>query len=293
MLLDQRRIRETARTPTRGGSQVPVYVPADQRRKTRKVSEASARKRLLYARYIGWAQTTAKRPSLIGRAGERVAHSSLLDAASAGYRVDPSIGNVRTLLGRDVPGGPLDFGAHLITLNNGVPGPTITIAGEVKNIREWIYPQAPEIFQLLDKAATLQVSSGAQILPVLVCRRVHYTAGLMAKQLGFFIASANSQFILPHEEADERLLSEVRDELGFKDLERRERSHPLLLKYFRDSIPLRAAEMARTFCRFAPILVRHAHLLREDSVRGQARIFYMDRLCEELAAETSSPLGWR
>ena len=276
-----------------GARKSPCYVPVDRRRKLRRVADAAARKRLLYARYMGWAKTTDKRPSLVGRAGEEVAHASLLAAANVGYNIQPGIGSVRRLLGMDVPGGPLDLGAHLITLSDGVPGPTVTLAIEAKNIREWIYPQAPEIFQLLDKASQLQLATGAPVLPVLVCRKAHYTAGMMAKQLGFFIAPANAQFILAHEEVEERLLQEVRDELGFKDLEKRPGPHPLLETYFTRSIPPRAFAMAQTFSGFAPIIAEFSYELRDEGLRGGARAFLMDQFCDRLTRETNAALGWR
>jgi hypothetical protein len=274
-LLADGRIQQTA-VVTRGGGAIPVFVPTNQRRRTRAVADAVSRKRLLYARYLGWAQATKFRPSLVGRAGERVVHNSLLAAASTGYRVDPSVGNVNRLLGGPIVGGSLDAAAHLLTIKNDVPGPTITLPIEVKNIREWVYPYAAELYQLLDKAANLQLRANVPILPVFVCRRAHKTTYKMAKQIGCFVAEAKAQFILDHAEVEDRLLTEVTGELGFTDLEKTERENRLLTSLFRDSIPPAAVEMADRFSLVAPVLARFTADLRDTYVRGPSRKSQMD-----------------
>jgi hypothetical protein len=55
-----------------------------------------------------------------------------------------------------------------------------------------------ELYQLLDKCARLQVQYPQQrLVPVLVCRRAHYTTFVMAKNLGFAVLPMMAQPILP------------------------------------------------------------------------------------------------
>jgi hypothetical protein len=68
-------------------------------------------------------------------------------------------------------------------------GAAVTIPVEVKNLRDWMLPASPEVYQLLEKAAAVQAANPkAAIMPVLICRRVHFTLFRMAKDLGFFVS---------------------------------------------------------------------------------------------------------
>jgi hypothetical protein len=215
-LMRRRTIQQLTAT-SRGGRSVPV-IALSEHASTTVVERAAARKRLLLARYLGWAQGTPSRPGIIGPAAERVTHASLLAAAPLGYRLaNPAGGGVTEFLGVRL-NGPLDNAAFLTPLApNGLPLPTVAVPIEVKNVRDWLYPFSPEPYQLLAKATTLQKAQPAQrIMPTLVCRRAHITLYRMAKDLGFFIIEPKRQFITPT--VDEEHLREVRSELGFIDL---------------------------------------------------------------------------
>ncbi len=128
---------------TRGQGIIPVLIPGDTRRRKRRIADAAARKRLLFARYLGWTRTTSHRPSLVGRAGELVAHQSLLEAAANGYYVDGRIGNLTDFAGQPVTGGDLDFGAHLIPLENGRPGSPIACPVKSRTYASGSIPSPP------------------------------------------------------------------------------------------------------------------------------------------------------
>ena len=145
----------------RGGREITVYGLANRRqlRRETKFDVVAARKRLLETRYLGWAEGSA-RARVIGDAGELVTHRSLHAAAASGYRiVNPThrLGNVEILFNRPVPGGSLDNAAHLI-VDTPHGESVVTVVIEVKNLRAWLYPRAEEIYQLLDKAAQLQIA---------------------------------------------------------------------------------------------------------------------------------------
>jgi hypothetical protein len=227
---------------TRGGQAIETIQPADIRRRKTAVSQAAARKRLLYARYLGWATGTKRHPhGLIGPAGEQAVRSGIL--LSGGLQpVRPNAGEVTRLLNVDLPG-PVDSAGYAVPLVNGVPGRPITVLVEVKNIRGWIYPSSEEIYQLLFKAVLLQERHPDQpILPVLVCRKAQTTSYWMAQQLGFMIIDMGVQFA--GDVDDEAAMDEVRNELYFHDL--RYGSGPSLRvrDRFQKTLPIHGAKIA-------------------------------------------------
>ena len=203
---------------TRGGRNIPILVPADKQGRTRRIADASARKRLLQTRYVTWASGSASTGAgVIGAAGEHVVHAALTVAAPYGYRlINPNSGQVQSILGGPVPGGAVDNAAFLTTMDAQQLMPTgqYVVLVEVKNLREWIYPGAAELHQLLDKAARLQALHPERaLLPVLVCRRAHTITARMAEHLGFYVISTKRQYVPPSLAGPE--LDEVRAELGY------------------------------------------------------------------------------
>lgn len=209
---------EWVKVVTRRGREVTTIQPTDTRGRTTRLARASARKRLLLARYEGWAQGTKRYPrGLIGPAGEQAVRSAIWESASL-QPAAPAAGETSRLLGVKLPG-PLDSAGYLVPLNSsGLPQAPVTVLFEVKNLRSWIYPGATELYQLLHKAAVLQTAQPEQpIVPVFVCRKAHKTTFYMAKQLGFVVIDMGIQFA---GDIDEEKLLEVRNELHFHDLAR-------------------------------------------------------------------------
>lgn len=161
---------------TRGGRhgerRIAVIVPTDQRNRKTKIEKAAMRKRLLQGRYLGWAEQSSRGVNVIGDAGEAVTLASLVAAGPIGIRVLGSRGGrISHLLGRPVDGGPLGAAAQLIVDD----GDTPTVVTVPKNLRPWLYPRAPELYQLLDKAARLQIAfPNTLIMPLMVLRRAHF-----------------------------------------------------------------------------------------------------------------------
>ena len=116
---------------SRGGRRVPV-VALTKKASATVVQRAAARKRLLLARYFGWAQGTPSRPGIIGPAAEQVTHASLIEAAPYGYRLaNPTGRGVAEFLGVRLRG-PLDNAAILTPLDaDGLPTTTVAVPIEV------------------------------------------------------------------------------------------------------------------------------------------------------------------
>jgi len=280
---------------TRGGRIVTVLGLTNRYRRQRAFEIAAQRKRVLFARYLGWGTATQERPNLIGAAGERVTHASLLAAASHGYRlVRPEGGDVPNLFGQPVPIGPLDSIAHVQIIDDvGRPKENVTLPIEVKNIRHWVYPDSSELYELLAKAALLQMANpGVSFMPVLVCRKVHYTTFRMAKDLGFFVAQARAQFVLPYAEVTPDHAEELRRELGFADLVLSQEAHRPLVALFRTTIPQVAEEKAKTFAASAEMLARFSQFLRLDDTRLRGEtLATREEIMNELRDEART-LSW-
>lgn len=138
------------------------------------------------------------------------------------------------------------------------PAGAVVVPIEVKNLRDWIYPEAPELHQLLSKAARLQSAHpDLRIAPVLVCRRAHYTTFKMARTLGFYVVDLRRQFLLPSSDLDQARVDEVRAELGY-DLEESEEPFPLLVAHFTTHFPPVAVRTAERWARSQAALYRPA-----------------------------------
>lgn len=209
-------IIQTSAEATRGQHPVETIQPANQHRRTTAIARAAGRKRLLYGRYLGWAQGTKRYPQgLIGPAGERAVRDGLLQSQTF-TPVHPDAAEVKRLFDVNLPG-PLDSAGYVLPLDKaGIPGRAVTVLVEVKNVRSQLYPQSQEVYQLLDKAHVLQRACPEQpILPVLACRKAHPTLYWMAKQLGFFVIELRIQYAGA---LSDKELDEVRTELHFHDL---------------------------------------------------------------------------
>lgn len=207
----------TARTRGKGKQPVPTLQPVDRTGRATKIEQAAARKRLLYGRYMGWASGTQRHPhGLVGPAGEAATRAGIMDSEVV-IPLANDAGAVSNVLGVAVPG-PLDSAGFMVPLDNqGLPGAPVTLLFEVKNLRQWIYPSAAELYQLLGKAVVVQQARpDAAVVPILICRRAHPTLFWMASQLGFVAIPMDRQFLGPHVEEPKYL--EVRNELHFHDL---------------------------------------------------------------------------
>ncbi len=199
------------------------------------------------------------------------------------------------MFGEDVPGGPLDNGATLQLVDEkGFPTGSVVVPIEVKNRRDWIYPEAPELHQLLSKAAALQRTyPHLRFAPVLVCRRAQYTTFVMAKALGFYVVALCRQFLLPTPDVPQEKVDEVCQELGY-DLEMRDVEFPRLVRQLTDTFPRFAARTAERWARNGPALEELFTEIRKEG-RQQRRSELMGVLrdeASELAGADQEQGGW-
>lgn len=284
---------------TRGGRQVPVIVPTNRHLRDTIIERTAARKRLLQVSFLKWSKADGKIPNLIGEGGERVAHASLIAAAGeaalrgiAYLPVNPGGGEVGHLFNKEVPVGPLDNASRLVLLDSNDVATAIMVLIEVKNIREWIYPRTAELYQLLTKAAQLQIDNADKhFLPVLVCRRCQYTTFRMAKDLGFFVIETIAQAVLPHSEAPQNTVNDINAELGY-NLSRSSDANPHITSTLARSLPKGAMGIVARWRATAPILKDHYNPLRGTKLSPSERYRRMVDLTTDALAIGGSVGGW-
>jgi hypothetical protein len=95
---------------------------------------------------------------------------------------------------------------------------------EVKNIREWMYPDRTEVLELLDKATEI----GA--LPVLIARRIHYSTFSLLGRCGLIIHQTYGQ-VYPATEGETAGLARQKEFLGYHDIRLGNEPDARLLKF--------------------------------------------------------------
>lgn len=288
---------EVVRERTRGGRVMQAFVMADA---PKKALRAAGRKRLLQARYLSWSQhSTEWGPAPLPTALERIIHASMLAAAPHGYRlIKPEGGEVRQLLGHTVDGGPLDNAAFYTGIgSDGMPGIPVVVPVEAKNLRQWIYPNTQELYQLLDKSARLQLAHpDRRFVPVLVCRRQHYRTGKMAKQVGFHVINTWRQYVRPAVAASEdnrRKFNEVNDELAY-NLDLHDAAVPEMVNHFVKLIPARSEDASS---RWAQVIAHQGaaellNTLRDDGLSVGDRHDALQAFAEVVEEVTGEDADW-
>jgi len=285
-------------TRTRGKRELAVYhLPIVPGANKGRVEDAAARKRLLQTRFLSWTRASSKYPrGLVGPAGTRALYSALTDPSLAGRfsLIHPDGREVTHLFGDPVPGGPLDSGALAMGSRGGVAARAVYILFEVKNIRHWIYPSSWEIYQLLHKAAAVQLAHPTEaIAPVLICRRRHYWTRQMGIDLGFFVVEIHMQYLLPstHVTADE--LAEVQRELGYSTLVRLDAPPSRLIQSLGEGLTPYLLSTADRWRSHGCNLVDHYRRLRDPDLAGSRRSKAVAELGSEAATLPGMAMDWR
>jgi hypothetical protein len=206
--------------------------PADTQGRSVAIDRAAARKRLLYGRYLGWAEGTQRHPQgIVGSAGESAVRSAILEAGTLIPEI-PGAGEVTRILGVQLPGAA-DSGGHFLSRDAlGNPDEIVTALVEVKNVRDWIYPRSERIYQVLYKSAVVQRANPNRfVVPILVVRAAAKVTFFLAKMLGFFVIDMRAQYVGRISDPDS--IEEVRNELHFLDLRRVDGADRRVLERFR------------------------------------------------------------
>ena len=295
-LLRSGEIARTPGVPTRGGRRIDVFhLPVVVGRNATRISRVGARKRLLQARWTGWAMGDARYPSgLVGSAGEQVARDSLSASPPHLYApVQANYGPVASVLGAAVVSGALDSAAWCFSRHEGLVGRPVLLPIEVKNLREWLFPDAPQVHQVLHKAAALSAADATTpLVPTLICRRRHITTLYMAQDLGFFVIEVKKQWLAPSNQYSSRELMEVRNELGYEFLSVAAGPDPLLVKILRETLPGRAEAAAERWSAVGARFGAEYAVIVNDRLPATTRRASFEKLRAGVMRSVGARGGW-
>jgi hypothetical protein len=141
------------------------------------------------------------------------------DDSSLYKKIEPP----ESVSGKSVFGGVLDF--LLVTSNAGLAGV------EVKNIREWLYPDRDEVTDLLVKCCSIDA------IPVLIARRVPFVTFRLLNPCGVVIHQTFNQ-LFPASEAGLAREAAHKRLLGYHDIRVGNDPDPRLLTFTTKNLPI-------------------------------------------------------
>ena len=122
------------------------------------------------------------------------------------------------------------------------------VAGvELKNVREWLYPDRSEITELLRKCTDLD------ILPVLIARRVPYVTFRLLNTCGVIIHQTYNQ-LFPDADADLAKQASNKELLGYHDIRLGNQPDARMTKFVNDNLPRLIPAMRPVFDEYKDIL---------------------------------------
>ena len=149
------------------------------------------------------------------------------------------------LSGRQIPSGKtLDFLVH---------HPQAGYAGlEIKNIREWLYPDRSEIREMLFKCCSLDV------VPVLIARRIHYSTFSVLNPCGVIIHQTFNQV---YPKSGKELADKVKDRtlLGYHDVRVGNEPDARLTGFINDHLPVLLSKAKQHFDIFKDLLYAYGN----------------------------------
>lgn len=282
--LAEERLLGSAVRATRGGRSIETWHRLDQKRRTTRIENAAARKRLLTTRHWSWAQSSARYPKgLIGAAGENALVGVVTDSdLFSGIRRDAT-----TALGRTLDGGSVDVLCYLTTEVKGRPKVFTTLI-EVKNRRQWYYPSHPDLHRFLYKAAQLQAAEPNEpILPVFASARRHHFTLRLGRLLGLYAVQYQAQFVLDRSEVDHGHFAQVTRDLGYSDLILGDSPNNKMRRAIAESLPRNAATTSERWRLVAPHTADLHRQIRDstDLEERNALTIEVERIAIEVAGQ--------
>ena len=135
---------------------------------------------------------------------------------------------------------------------------------EAKNVREWLYPDRPEIRNLLGKAVALDC------VPVLIARRFQFLTFKILSACGVVLHENYNQ-LLP--EADHELAEKAKDKrlLGYHDIRVGNQPDGRLIKFVTTTLPQILPEARKRFEEYKDLLDSFADGMKYKEFAARAR----------------------
>jgi len=132
-----------------------------------------------------------------------------------------------------------------------------------------------------------------RVIPVLVCRRAHFTLFTMAKQLGLFVVEMKIQPILPSKQLDLARIDEIRNELGYLNLVVKDDALTWMVDRLVTVLPREAATFAAAWTAVAATTLQYSKSLRTNLLTGRDRGQLMDAMRTMVGAELGERVHWQ
>ncbi len=137
---------------------------------------------------------------------------------------------------------PLDF---VVTIDG------TTWGGEIKNVREWLYPDDPLIWLAISKCIELDV------VPLLVTRKLPYVTFLFFGKIGMVGFQTHFQFFHPTTAPELARVIAV-DGMGYKDIRCSLAPPPQLMNFFSRTLPKIGSDFQARFTAHKDLLKNYA-----------------------------------
>lgn len=147
----------------------------------------------------------------------------------------------------------------------------VLLAGEMKNLREWIYPQSQELWGLLGKAVRL-LDYEKPVLPIFIARKIPYITRKFMSEIGVLGFEMHHQYFVPKVTTK---LAPIKDKngLGFHDIVTDLTPPAALINFFTSIIPKQADTYAQRFRENKELIAEYAieRKLESNKFEGPAR----------------------
>jgi hypothetical protein len=120
---------------------------------------------------------------------------------------------------------------------------------EAKNIREWLYPDRPEIFDLLSKCIALDV------VPVLIARRIHFSTFLVLNACGVVVHQTYNQ-LFPSADSALAAKAKHKTNLGYHDIRVGNLPDARLADFISNNLPDAIEQQREQFDKYKDITTR-------------------------------------
>lgn len=150
---------------------------------------------------------------------------------------------------------PLDF---VVQLNS------YKIGGEIKNQREWVYPDKREIWELIEKCIEIDAT------PIFVARKLPYISRLVFSKIGVLGLATHNQYFSPLLTEDlEKIIH--KDFLGYKDIKCFDDVEPRYITFFQKNIPKNIEKYSTLFKNQTPLLKYYIDKGMADTKTGMSK----------------------
>lgn len=135
----------------------------------------------------------------------------------------------------------------------------IKVIVECKNIRQWLYPEAHEIWEFLYKAAQ------TEMIPILITRKIAYPTRFLFQSIGAMGFEMHRQYFAPH--LKDKMKNIIhKDELGFHNIFFSDEKESRIINFLDNVVRTQLEYILETFIAAKDSLLDFAEILSSSSL---------------------------